>query len=339
MQFSARVHVLKPLPLFGRLPFESHARMTEYFSSARQIRFRGSEYHDGEFISVRIVEPKLSPAPSRQLWEERVEYDLLFETSLQFPGAKAITARSSDGLESPKSPSEKRHLWSKHIAPRSLKLCVNTYLLSLEFSYPSISFGASEYRAGRTLLFHDKTLFSTLAESLKYLQGNNIDPVVDLTPDTVWKWMSTKNGVFSGFSDTPASRSLSYFTRLYNTSFRNDELSDLVWALASIEALLVDSGRSSVGQLTAKLGCLFSGHNSRQFMVDQIEKTYGFRSKMIHGNRQVLSVFRRDELEPDKRFSEEYDSIRYAVGIAFILIQRLIRDNGKNFSFRLVLDQ
>jgi len=339
MQFSVRSQLLKPLPIFGRLPFDSYARMMKYVSSTRHLRFRGNDYHNAERINVSVCKTKLPPASSQQLKDIRVEYDLLFDTELRFPGSKAITATYPDGSEYTMTLSEKRALWSRELTPSRLQLCANTYLLALEFAFPSVSFGDQQSRVGRTVLRGGKALFSMLPESLNFLREQNVHPLTDLTPDQTWKWISAQNGVFSGYSDTPASRAFGYFTRLYNTAFRNDELSDLVWALASIEALLVDAGRSSVGQLKSKLACLFDEHEGRKFILDQVERTYGFRSKMIHGNRQVLSVLRRDEDEPDGRFSEEYDSARYAVGMAFILIQRLIRENRNSFSFHMVLDK
>src|ERR1700730_17757392 len=99
------------------------------------------------------------------------------------------------------------------------------------------------------------------------------------------------------YSDTPGSRALNYFTRLFVSNFRNDELSDLVWALAGIEALLVEGGRSSVGQLREKLGALFSGKIDLPWLSTMIGDSYNFRSRMIQGDRQKRSFFRSNEEE------------------------------------------
>lgn len=339
MHFSVRTEILEPLPMFGQLPMDSYARMMEYFSTARQLRIRGSDYHDGELIDVMIAKTKRVPTSYKNFQNADVEYELLFSTRLSFPGAKAITSTYPDGSENRLTPPRKRSIWSGVLAPTELNLCTNTYLIALEFAFPGVTFGNQQARAGRTVLRDSKTLFSMTRESLDFLQDHNVHPDTELTPDQTWRWIAAQNGVFNGYSDTPASRAFGYFTRLYNPAFRTDELSDLVWALASIEALLVDAGRSSVGQIKSKLACLFGEHEGQKFILDQVEKTYGFRSKMIHGNRQVLSVLRREEHEPDSRFSEEYDSVRYAVGIAFILIQKLIQEKRKDFSFRLVLEE
>jgi hypothetical protein len=63
---------------------------------------------------------------------------------------------------------------------------------------------------------------------------------------------------------------------------------------------------------------------------------YTFRSKMIHGNRQLRSTFRTDDEETDKRFYEEYDSARFSIGILFLLLQEIISRGINQFKFKTV---
>jgi hypothetical protein len=100
---------------------------------------------------------------------------------------------------------------------------------------------------------------SQINESVEYLIENGILPSSTIQPSDAIKWVFAQNGVLDGYSDTPASRSLNFFTRLFVRDYRSDESSDLIWALAGIEAILVEGGRSSVGQLREKLVALLSG--------------------------------------------------------------------------------
>jgi hypothetical protein len=129
---------------------------------------------------------------------------------------------------------------------------------------------------------------------------------------------------------------LNYFTRLFVENFREDELSDLVWALGGIEALLVEGGRSSKGQLREKLTALLG--ISTSWLRSRIEQMYGFRSAVVHGDRQLRSEFRRYEEDTKRRFEEEYQSELFAVGILLLLLQMVAEKAVSSFSFKTVLD-
>jgi len=142
---------------------------------------------------------------------------------------------------------------------------------------------------------------------------------------------------WNGVSNTSAARSLNYFTRLFTRELRNDELSDLVWALAGIEALLIEGGRSSTGQLREKLGAIFGLDSNSPWLLESTEKMYAFRSKMVHGKRQLRSTFRTDDEEMGKRFDEEYDSARFSVGILFLLLQEVSIRGISEFRFKTIV--
>jgi hypothetical protein len=130
--------------------------------------------------------------------------------------------------------------------------------------------------------------------------------------------------MFDGYSDTSTSRSLNFFTRLFAEDYSRDELSNLVWAVAGIEALLVEGGRSSVGQLRDKLLPVLQTNAEPKWLNKCISDVYNFRSRMLHGHRQIRSVFRANEHDIDSRFREEYDSELFAVGILFELLREVI---------------
>jgi hypothetical protein len=119
--------------------------------------------------------------------------------------------------------------------------------------------------------------------------------------ETVVDWVFAQNGIFHGYSDTPASRALNYFTRLFVHQFRNDELSDLVWALAGIEALIVEGGRSSVGQLREKLCALFAETIDQNWLSKMVNSSYDFAhewcmeiDKYVHLSEQMKMTARND---------------------------------------------
>ena len=105
--------------------------------------------------------------------------------------------------------------------------------------------------------------------------------------------------------------------------------------MAGIEALLVLGGRSSVGQLKEKLVAIFGSQCDEAWLREMIDKMYGYRSRMVHGDRQLNSAFRADE-GPDSsnRFDEEYESARFAVGILLALLQEAIVRNVSKFHFK-----
>ncbi|WP_426525200.1 hypothetical protein [Bradyrhizobium sp. McL0615] len=169
------------------------------------------------------------------------------------------------------------------------------------------------------------------------MRKENAFPEIDLEVNAVINWTFAQNGMFDGYSDTSASRALNYFTRLFVGEFRNDELSNLVWALAGIEALVVESGRSSIGQLKEKLGALFAEKIDLRWLAKMIADSYNFRSRMIHGDRQIRSFFRSNEDENKKRLDEEYNSQLFAIGMLVLLLRFIISNKLSELHFKTVL--
>ena len=180
---------------------------------------------------------------------------------------------------------------------------------------------------------------SSIEAAVEYLIENEMSPKIFWDYERVVRWVFAQNGLFDGYSDTPASRALNYFTRLFVPAFREDEISNLAWALAGIEALLVEGGRSSVGQLKEKLSAVFAGEASLPWIIKMVNQTYNYRSRMMHGDRQIRSVFRSDESEDNhQRFDEEYHSELFAVGILLLLLQFAIERDVSKFRFKTIID-
>jgi hypothetical protein len=122
---------------------------------------------------------------------------------------------------------------------------------------------------------------TAISHGIDYVRQNDPNLIKELDHNAVIKWIFSQSGMFDGYSNNAASKALNYFTRLFVSEFRNDELSDTVWALAGIEALLVEGGRSSAGQLREKLTALFGSVESTQWLLSNTDTLYDFRSKMV----------------------------------------------------------
>src|SRR5262249_24449457 len=163
-----------------------------------------------------------------------------------------------------------------------------TYICSLMIAFPGAVRPTDNIWLldGRRYDFRSYYL-STINESIEYLRENGLRPIDKIEPDKVVRWVFSQSGIFDGYSNSPAARSLNYFTRLFDKEFHNDELSDLVWALAGIEALLVEGGRSSLGQLKEKLIAIFGTEENSGWLRKMTDRMYGYRSRMVHGDRQI----------------------------------------------------
>ena len=98
---------------------------------------------------------------------------------------------------------------------------------------------------------------------------------------------------------------------------------DLVWSLCGIEALLGESDQSR-RLITDKIILLLpseGGSVSIESIRRSVRETYDYRSRMLHGNRNIVS--RRREFvdsEPRKYLDEENQATAQAVAILSQLI-------------------
>jgi len=101
-------------------------------------------------------------------------------------------------------------------------------------------------------------------------------------------------------------------------------------------SFLVEGGRSSIGQLREKLGAIFAAKIDLLWLTKMIANSYNFRSRMIHGDRQIKSFFRRDEEESKKRLDEEDHSHLFAVGMLPLLLRFVISKDMTELRFKTV---
>jgi hypothetical protein len=326
VKLRALFSLFPPIRPDSRAATRLHDRFINDFHEAKDVAIRGSFTHDGELLAV-AARP-CSTSEYNRYFKTSAFFEsghpiLEFSATLDFPGRDQFFMTDAAGARIVQTEEEAIALWRSTL-PHDLNLTIQSYFCALAIAYegvirPTANIWIVNGSRDRT----DRCHLTSIHDSVEFLRENRAMPEVDLQVDQVIKWVFAQNGIFQGYSDTPASRALNYLTRLFVSEFRDDELSDLVWALAGIEALLVEGGRSSTGQLREKLTALFGNSINDQWLSKMITSSYDFRSRMIHGNRQIRSFFRRNEEESEKRFDEEYESERFAIATLVLLLSDL----------------
>jgi hypothetical protein len=328
-------------------PFRSDSQSASYFyhkfleefEPKRTVPIRGSFTHNGELLAV-TVRPCTASQKSRHFRQSPLldvgDPVLEFSATFEFPGQEKFFLTDQTGARIERTKEGLIKDWRSTLSLQ-LELTVQSYFCALTIAYegavrPVQNVWIQDGSAYRT----DRCYLSDIHHSIEFLREKNAFPEIHLELDTVLNWTFAQNGIFDGYSDTPASRALNYFTRLFVSNFRNDELSDLVWALAGIEAILVEGGRSSIGQLREKLGAIFAGKIDPLWLTRMLADSYNFRSRMIHGDRQIRSFFRRDEEESKKRVDEEDHSHLFAAGMLVLLLRFVISKDMAELHFETV---
>jgi hypothetical protein len=331
-----------PIRLHSDTHNELYYSFIDEFSKSRQFPVRGTDFQDSDTMSVRV-----SPctkalqnhfSSKSELWL-KTRHVLVFTGSFRFPGSEKFFFTDHEGKLVHQSEGTLESAW-RDLLPSFLDTVIQTYLcaLALAFRGAVTPTGCVWYVGGR-IHHYSNHYVSAVPDGIEYVRKNDPTLISDVDCVTVVKWVFSQAGMFESYSNSPAAKALSYFTRLFTPEFRNDELSDTVWALAGIEALLVEGGRSSVGQLREKLTALFGRAENLSWLKSMTDVLYEFRSKMVHGNRHLRSAFREHESdESQKRFDEEYNSELFAIGILTALILRAISTGRSSFKFRTILD-
>jgi hypothetical protein len=250
-----------PLRVDSESASKLYHKFVQDFGSKRTIPIRGSFTHNGELLAI-TTRPCTTSQKKRHFSKsgflQAGDAVLEFSATFEFPGQQRFFWTDQTGARISRTREQSIADWKSHLA-LDLELTIQSFFCALIIAYegavrPTQNVwvqDGSEYGTDRCYL-------SQIHDSIEFLREKNAFPEIDIKTDTVVNWTFAQNGIFDGYSDTPVSRALNYFTRLFDRNFRNDELSDLVWALAGIEALLVEGGRSSTGQLREKLCALFA---------------------------------------------------------------------------------
>ena len=334
MKIRALYPIFPPFGFDSDFSIQNYRNLIQYFSTQREIVIRGDTSHGGEKLLVKAT--KFTKAYDKHLnqkggWKNR--WMLEFSGSFQYPGSTKFNMKDHTGKIIPTSEDELKSYW-KWLLPDQLDVTIQTYLLSLMIAFPgAVRLTDNFWLANGTKHSYSKHYKSQIHEGIEFIYKEGFKPRDGIKPEDVIDWVFKSNGIFNGYSDTPASRSLNFFTRLFVKDYRADELSDLVWAVAGVEALLVEGGRSSTGQLREKLTAIFKDRVDVGWLNKWVADTYNFRSRMIHGDRQIKSAFRDDDGEVDSRFYEEYHSLLFAVGILVMLLREVVARKIQRFQF------
>ncbi len=288
----------------------------------------GSSYHDNEKL-LTVAVP--CTARNKRLFKKspflNIGHTILeFSGTFEFPGPEKFVITDQAGAKIPHTNKDLLSIW-KSFLPGALDLTIQSYLCALTIAYS----GAVRpvWLQNGTQIKGDAYYVSQIHDSVEFLRENKAFPKIDINTDAALAWMYRQNGIFDGYSDTPVSRALNYFTRLFTSHFRNDELSDLIWALAGIEALLVQGGRSSGGQLREKLAAIFGSQIDPIWLTRMVTDSYNYRSRMIH---------RSSEDDSDKRFYEEYHSQLFSIGMLTLLLQYVASNDLSEIRFQTIVD-
>lgn len=141
---------------------------------------------------------------------------------------------------------------------------------------------------------------------------------------SVWEWYSKTPGVVSGGTSSGVSRALSIYTRLFRQHYMSDELQDIVWSVAGIEAVLGESGYTIVGALKSKLKVIFPGIETAKVDIEKsIGKMYSIRSSLVHGSERLKGRFNLEEPNSSEDIHETFAAC-ILLGLMQVAYQRKI---------------
>ena len=243
MRFDAIFPLRPPLRFDSARYNKTFECMLTYFNIDRRLNLKGNDPSGGDTLVVRI---ERCPASFKQkfLRDKRLfktgDWLLCFSEDFCFPGADKFFLMDPAGKKMDYTSNELSSMWAS-LLPNMLDPSIQTYICALTLAFP----GAVQPVTNLWLMDHKRHHFSScyvseVHDSLEYLLENGISPKDGIDPERFIDLVFSQNGVLDGVSGTPAARAFNYFTRLFVREHRNDELSDLVWALAGIESLLVE---------------------------------------------------------------------------------------------------
>ncbi|WP_417424239.1 hypothetical protein [Hoeflea sp.] len=202
MNLEAHCAIFRPY-FYGTVAIASYNRMLEDLTSIERFKFLGSYYNSSSTIIRSFTNCRTNT--KEQIFSQFTEDGkLVFKIDLDYPGGQAIEGKRPSGTILPLSAKQKKQIWIE-LVREELSVFVNTYLMSLQFTFPGVQFGEQKYYSGRKNLIMIKKASIPLSESISYLSDNGIYPNLNLSSRDVYSWISSQNGVFNGRSDTPAS--------------------------------------------------------------------------------------------------------------------------------------
>jgi len=230
------------------------------------------------------------------------------------------------------------------IAPILTEEHVKYLLIYLNIAKP----GAIDSRGGvivRTLQTGNKKKIKTgefpmLANvihlSLDLLTDYKWPPVKELNIIDALDWLDKHWDAFTTTPKNRIQRALNAFSYLFHDSLTDSSPSDLFFSLLGIEALYVDGNENIQKQVDIKSQILLG---KRTEFKKKFNELYGFRSRYIHGQLNLVNKYYSGDAEPDVQdhVYKTFDNSHLAILILIASIQghMLLNKDELEFEFKL----
>ena len=258
-------------------------------------------------------------------------------------------------LKSP--PILKRVLAEQNFTCNSEEACVEIALRRFAYEIEDVIFDLSvvgnltdfgNFRFDDGALITDRWRFainsvtSQCDDALELMRGPDWPPIRRANIQDVYGWYCTLDGTTKGHSGSPLGRALCAFTYLFHHGVDRYALTDLIWALAGVEALLGEADQSR-RLITDKLLLIFPPDAllREKDLRRMIRDVYDFRSRMLHGNRNISSQrieYDDDSGESKKYVAEEHAATYLSIRILSQLILHCYSTGQTEIRTKLVLE-
>ncbi|MCJ8190405.1 HEPN domain-containing protein [Sphingomicrobium aestuariivivum] len=173
----------------------------------------------------------------------------------------------------------------------------------------------------------------------------NDDNLIDISripkthPEKVLEWSLKCKGYWYGKGETNVEKSVCLLSRIFKVSNKHDSYPTLLWTIASLEALYCDSSSAIAYQIRRRaplLSAEIRGHDMNKL----INKGYGFRSRIFHGDIRMESIFaERDDCPDDHHTLKSSDHTDAFLAVAVSSIACCISNDWHEVTFeeRLVI--
>lgn len=197
-----------PLRIDSEQATNLYHRFLKDLGPNRTVPIRGSFTHDGQLLAIAArpctasqKKRYFSKSPFLEIGDAVLEVSATF----QFPGQERFFLVDLTGAKIAQTREQSIAHWRSSVS-HQLELTIQSYFCALAIAYE----GA--IRPVRNVWVQDGSTFSTdrcylsqIHDSIEFLREKNAFPEIDLELNTVINWTFAQNGIFDGYSDTPAS--------------------------------------------------------------------------------------------------------------------------------------
>jgi len=219
--------LIPPWPAPAECCVESFGHLLAFLQPVRHLPMRsvkGDSFLSGGMLTVQAEScpPELKSqyfSHEVKAWMRRPNTLLLrFSGDFPYPGPDGLPLKNSDGSFFDVTSEEHFAIWAD-VLQEEANTYVQTYIGALTIAYPAaLRCGANIWLVDGEPMFHAERLVSTASESTEFLVQSGLK-LGEIDPERVIKWVFSQSGILDGYSDTPASRALNYFTRLFVRDF------------------------------------------------------------------------------------------------------------------------